>query len=63
MWVPMGVDDRFSRRLLGVPVYWVLFRVVLMVITCLPVKLFDLGYRGKEVMWSVCYFCMHLARS
>ena len=34
-----------------------------MVFTCLLMKLFDLGYRDDDVMWSVCCFCMNLARS
>ena len=33
------------------------------VVTCLSMKPLDLGYRGNDVMWSVCCFCINLARS
>ena len=43
MWGPMGVNHRFHRRVLRVvPATWVVLRVVLMVLTCLSMKPFDL---------------------
>ena len=37
--------------------------MVLTVFTCLSVAWLDLGYRGDEVIWSICCFCMNLAKS
>ena len=34
-----------------------------MVFTYLLIKLLDLGYRGIDGMWSVCCFCINLAKS
>ena len=60
----MGVDCRFSRRVSrGVPAAWVVLKAVLIVFTCLLMKSLDLGYRGNDVIWSICGLCMNLAKS
>ena len=41
----------------------VVLRVVLTVFTSLSVKPFDLGYRGDNVICSICCSDMNLARS
>ena len=47
----------------GVPAACMVLRAVLMVITCLSMKQLDLRYRGDEVIWLICCFCMNLAKS
>ena len=34
---------------------WEVVKAVLMVLICLSIKPFDLGYKGDEVMWSMAW--------
>ena len=63
----MGSDEsrmKFSSRVLReVSGVCVVLSTVLIALTCCSMKLLDLGYSGDDVMWSICYFCINLARS